>query len=304
MSATTAYQQARRVKTNAFAAEMDGTIDDLYIDAEVTHSKDSGLSAEISVWNIKRERWQSLSKGDPFTVSLGYHDGPFEPVIFGTVNEKSPPERDDNGTKYTFRGPDEGTKLLKSNSWSHTWQSPPVEQVVRDIANEAGIGIETIKTSGATINRRYPISKKHSLYHWLNKLKNFTDEATGTQHRHYCTAGKLSFVPKSEVYQQAVALRDGKQGNVMKIDPAEGKGKKTEGSDNLEIKMLLDPRVRKDGLARVETEDYWGTYKFGEYTMSSATSDGTHMVEATLVPSDAGYRKLIDSEQRKLLAGY
>lgn len=291
MSSREAFQQKRSLLAGGSEIVSEGLKTDVYQAHEVSHTADGGLSATSTVWNISRDRWSQIKVGDPFRIGLGYHDGPFTTVFFGSVQRKRPPETDGADVKYVLSGPDESEARLtaKETRWSHTWDDPTVNEVASDIAAHAGLSIGTITTPGGTLGERWPISKENSLAFWLDRLVAEADDMGQEQYEWYARAGRLYFLPKESSSGQAVTLTDGERGNTIKCDQAVGQDKKSSGGQNLEFEAFLDPRLEKDGLVSVDTETQSGVYRVGEYTLRSSTDTGEHVMQGTLVPTDAQY---------------
>lgn len=288
MSTTAAYQQRREVVAGSIQAVADGSVTDLHQDVSITYD-DDGLVAEASIYNVAHDTWKSVEKGDPFRISLGYREGPFNACILGLIQEKHPPERDGSDIKYTFKGRDESGAALRGTYKSHTWNKAALAQVARDIASFAGLSPGRIEIEG-TFGERWPISKEHNLHHWLKELVTEADDRNEQQHEFHASEGQLHFAPKEQPAEQALRLEDGRTGNVIKIDEAQGKDKKSDGGSDLEFEALLDPRVQKNGLASVETQDYSGTYRISEYELSSSTDNGRHELSGKLSPTGSKYR--------------
>lgn len=288
MSATAVYQQKREVVAGSIQAVADGSVTDLHQDVTVTYD-DDGLVADASIYNVAHDTWKSVEKGDPFRISLGYRDGPYKTCILGLIQEKHPPERDGSDIKYTFKGRDESGAALRGTYESHTWNKAALAQVARDIASFAGLSAGRIEIEG-TFEERWPISKEHNLHHWLKELKTEADDRSDQQHEFHASEGQLHFAPKEQSAEQALRLEDGRTGNVIKIDEAQGKDKKSDGGSDLEFEALLDPRVQKNGLASVETQDYSGTYRISEYELTSSTDNGRHELSGKLSPTGSKYR--------------
>lgn len=283
------YQQKREVVAGSVQAVAEGLPTDLHQEVTVTNDKD-GLVAEASIFNVAHDTWKSVSQGDPFRISLGYHAGPYSACILGFIQEKHPPERIDSDIKYTFKGRDESGAALRGTFKSHTWDRPTLTQVARDIAGFAGLSPGIISIGASSFDRRWPITKEHNLHHWLGQLVNEADQRTEQQHEFYAESGKLFFKPKEQATQQAITLEDGPKGNVIRIDEARGKDKKNGGGSNVEFEALLDPRVQKSGFASVTTQDYTSIYQVSEYELSSSTESGNHTVSGVLAPTGSKYR--------------
>lgn len=288
MSASEVFQQKREVVAGSIQAVADGSVTDLHQDVSITHD-DDGLVAEASIYNVAHDTWKTVEKGDPFRISLGYHNEPFKTCILGVIQEKHPPERDGSDIKYTIKGRDESGAVLRGTYKSHTWNKPTLAQVARDIAGFAGLSPGRIALSGR-FDERWPISKEHNLHHWLKELKTEADDRSDQQHEFHASEGQLHFTPKEQYAQQALRLEDGRTGNVMKIAEAQGKDKKSGGGSNLEFEALLDPRVQKNGLVSVSTQDYSGTYRITQYELSSSTDDGQHKLSGEIAPTGSEYR--------------
>lgn len=288
MSTTEVFQQRREVVAGSIQAVADGSVTDLHQDVSIT-CDDDGLAAEASIYNVAHDTWKSVEKGDPFRISLGYRDGPYKACILGLIQEKHPPERDGGDIKYTFKGRDESGAALRGTYESHTWNKAALGQVARDIASFAGLSAGRIEISG-TFEERWPISKEHNLHHWLKELKTEADDRSEQQHEFHASEGQLHFAPKEQPAQQALRLEDGRTGNVIKLDEAQGKDKKSGGGSDLEFEALLDPRVQKNGLVSVSTEDYSGTYRIAEYELNSSTENGRHELSGKLSPTGSEYR--------------
>lgn len=291
MPSTEVFQQKREVVCGSIQAIADGSKTDLHQDVSVTFDKD-GLVAEASIWNVAHDTWKSVSKGDPFRVSLGYRNGPYSVCILGVIQEKAPPERDESDIKYRFKGRDQSGAALRGTYKSHTWIQPTLTQVARDIAGFAGLSPGRISIGAGSFEERWPISKEHNLHHWLTQLVKEADERTEKQHEFHAEAGKLHFTPKEQGAEEAITLEDGRDGNVIKIDESEGKNKKSGGGAGLEFEALLDPRVKKGGLAAVTTQDYNGTYRVKEYELKSSTDSGEHILTGKLASTGSKYRSL------------
>lgn len=291
MPSTEVFQQKREVVAGSIQAIADGSKTDLHQDVSVKVDKD-GLMAEASIWNVAHDTWKSVSKGDPFRVSLGYRSGPYKRCILGVIQEKRAPERDGSDIKYTFKGRDKSGAALRGTYKSHTWVTPTLTQVARDIAAFAGLSPGRISIGAGSFEERWPISKEHNLNHWLGELATEANDRTGTQHEFHAAAGKLHFGPKEQAAQQAITLEDGRDGNVISIDEAEGKNKKSGGGADLDFEALLDPRVSKGGLAAVTTQDYNGTYRITEYELQSSTDTGEHILTGKLASTGSKYRAI------------
>lgn len=304
MSATEIWQQKREVVAGSSQAIADGSPDDMHMDVSVTHNKD-GLVAEASIYNIAHDTWKGMTAGEPFRISLGYHNGPFATCILGVIQERLQPERDGGDYKYTFKGRDESGASLRGLYRSHTWIEPAAAQIATDIAGWAGLstGVIDVPPSGNELGKRWSITKEHNARHWLDKLVDEANDAAGEQHHAYAREGKLHLKPKSESRQaQALQLSDGKTGNVIQIDEAQGKDGKTGGGAKLDVEAVLDPRVSKDALVSVDTEDYSGTYRMDEYELTSSTENGDHTLKATLAPTSAKYNVIENAPPPRSIA--
>lgn len=288
MPSTKVFQQKRETVAGSAQAIAAGYETDLHQEMSVKHDKD-GLVAEASIYNVAHDTWKQVKQGDPFRVSLGYADGPYEHCIVGVVHEKHPPEQIGADVKYTIKGRDNSGSVLRNTYKSHTWNKPAITDIIRDIASFAGLSPGFIAVSARPLERRWSISKEHNLYYWLRQLVKETNERTSVQHEVFAEAGKLFFKPKGKGFGDAITIKDGKHGNVIKIDEAEGKDKKSGGGSKLDFEMLLDPRVRKGSFASISTKDYHGIYQIMDYELSSSTESGDHTLKGTLTPVGSEY---------------
>ncbi|WP_330633727.1 hypothetical protein [Halocatena halophila] len=289
MSVSAAFQQKREVVAGSIQAVAEGAEQDLHQDVKITCDKD-GLQAEATIYNVARDTWKSVKKGDPFRISLGYLNGPYSVCILGSIQEKLPPEREGADVKYKIKGRDKSGAALRGTYQSHTWNKPTLDEIVHDIAGFAGLSPGIIDTSGGSIEQRWPMSKEHNLYHWLKELKKEADSQSGKQHEFHAESGKLHFTPKEQPSQQALRLEDGPKGNVIKLDEQQGKDKQSDDSGGLEFEALLDPRVKKNGLASIATENYSGTFRITEYELKSSTDTGKHRLSGKLASTGSKYR--------------
>lgn len=291
MSSSNVFQQKRSLLAGGSEITAEGLKTDVHQEHEISHTADGGLSATSIVWNISRDRWNRIKTGDPFRIGLGYLEGPFSTVFFGSVEQKRPPVKDGSDIKYELTGPDESEARLKAKEtrWSHTWDDPTIGEVASGIAAHAGLAVGTISPPGGTLGERWPISRENSLAFWLDRLVREANDMGQKQYEWYARAGKLYFVPKEAGSGQAVTLTDGERGNTIKCDQAVGQTKKSSGGPNLEFEAFLDPRIEKDGLVSVDTETQSGVYRVGEYSLESSTDTGNHVMTGTLVPTDSQY---------------
>lgn len=290
MPSTQIFQQKRETIAGTVRALAEGAETDLHQEVKISDSTD-GLSAEAAIYNIAHSTWKDVQKDDPFRISLGYVNGPFKPCVYGIVQEKLQPERYGADYKYAFKGRDKSGATLRQTYESHTWNKPTIRQVAQDMAGFCSLGLGKITTPGITLKRRWPIMDEHNIRYWLDELVKEANES-GTQYHAYAQAGKLYFKPKSTGTTQAITLTDGKGGNVIHIDETQGKDKKTGGGDSVKFEALLDPRIRRDGLVSVDTEDYSGAYRVHEYTITSSTESGDHTMKGTIAPTSAKYVSL------------
>lgn len=289
MASTQVFQQKRAISAGSAQAIADGSPDDMHMEISVTHNKD-GLSAEASIYNLAHDTWKGMKGGEPFRISLGYHNGPFAACIFGSIQERLQPERDGADYKYTFKGRDKSGAALRGTFKSHTWVKPTITQVARDMAGYAGLSTGEISAPGGSLGKRWAMSKEHNIRHWLNKLVDEANDAGGQQYHAYARGGKLYLKPKADtVPSQGIELTDGRTGNVVHIDESEGKDKKSGGGSKLDFEAVLDPRATKDALVSVSTEDYSGVYRIVEYELTSSTETGDHTLSGTLAPTGSNY---------------
>lgn len=283
------FQQVRRIEAGGIDVQARGEDDDLEMEIEVTHNEDDGLTAEATLWNVARSSWESVEEGDPIRIWLGYRDGPENVVLIGEVEEKDPPERDTN-TAYRLRARDESEKRLRGIYETKTWVDQDLNLIVRDIFNLAGIQPGEIDVPGGTVDGHWSISSDHNLKKALNKVVDEAEAMADVEHEWYCLAGEGHFLPKSRDIGRQIGTLEADQ-NLIKADESDGKDDKTDGGTELEIEALLDPRIEKDALAPIQTENHNGVYRVSEYSLTSSTDNGDHTMDATLVPTDAEFER-------------
>lgn len=288
------YQEVRELDAGrTFRA--DGQQDDLDMTIRVSCGKDSGTPRfKAEVYNIDRKSWKAVKEDGPAQVALGWLDGPEDIVLSGRVGKKYP-RNDGDDRKYVIKGVDKSHFRLKNTAKSHTWKNATPGQIARKIASLAGIPSGQIEGGGGTLPGRWPINKDHALPYWLNQLAKEAERQTDTQYSWDVSGGALNFRPKGETGQRGVDLKNPKlpnpRGNALSVDEASGQSEKSDGPPDLEFEMLLDPRVRKDGLMNVQTEQYSGVYRVTEYEhVSDMTGSGTHKTTGTLAPTGSQYR--------------
>ena len=289
------FQQKRITEAGSLKATAEGLASDIHQSVELSQTTDGALSATVDLWNIARDSWRSVSVGDPFRVGLGYHPSPFTTVFFGVVKTKHPPERDDAGLKYQISGEDQSAARLKAIYRSHTWTDPTIAEVVAEIAARAGLSVGSVQAPGSPIGERWPICKENCLAHWLDQLVREADDKAEEKHEWHADGGRLHFHPRSHDAEQAVQLSGGEDGNTIRIDESTGStsAKKTSSGNALDFEAFLDPRLRQDGLVAVDTQDYSGVYRVSEYSFTSSTENGDHLMEGTLEPTGSQY--VVDS---------
>lgn len=283
------FQQKRQVDAGTILARQEGDREDVKMDIRVRFGEgDSGLEAEVTMWNLKRATWKGVRKNDPLRVKLGWLEGPYTTVLIGTIKDRM--TRDDGAdTQYIVKGPDAGKERLKLGR-SKTFQDPPTSQVAQWIAGQAGLGAGRIVNAG-TIEGRWPIIDEHPFSHWLDKLVREAGELSSEKYEWYVEAGKLYFLPKRQPTETAIdIIATERGGNAINVDEAESdKDGKTSDQPDLDFEAYLDPRLTKDGLVNIRTAEYSGIYRVKEYEFNSSTESGDHLMSGTATPPDAEY---------------
>lgn len=285
------FQQRRVTEAGELAAITEGLQNDIHQEIEVTHTTEGALSATVSLWNVSRDSWRTIGVGDPFRIGLGYLSDPFTTVFFGSVDEKSPPERDEGGVRYRLSGLDQSMERIQNTYVSHTWVNPSIGEIVSDIAGMAGLAVGYVDPPGAAIGERWPICRENSLAHWLDLLVREAQDFAETRYEWSASGGQLHFHRRDRDGEQAVNLMGGDDGNTIRIDESSGdpESQKSGGGNALEFEAYLDPRLRRNGLVAVDTEDYQGVYRITDYAFESSTETGDHRMRGTLEPTSAQY---------------
>lgn len=273
-----------------------GKESDIHQDISVEYPEKDKATATIDLWNLSRARWNSIEKGQPIVVLLGYVDGPKETQLIGTVSKVGSPEAQGADTKYTVEAQDESEGRIRATRFSKTWNQPTIGTIVRDIFGEASVGAARVDAPAKPFERRYPIDKTKPANKWLDRMATEAEERDpqGRKYKWKAERGQGFFWPQEEAREDsAVVLKRAKKnqpGNIESLDVADGKTEKTDGPADLDFQAYLDPRLRKDGLVSVQGTDNDGVYRVTKCTLESSVTDGVHKMSGTLSDPSAKFR--------------
>lgn len=294
------YQQVRRVVAGNVRATATGTQNDLDISIKVSHPKDGPLGFEATIKNLADRTWNSVGKGDPARISLGWQETKVPPVLLGTI--------DSVGTKaagrdsdYVVKGRDHTGKQFR-RKLSDSWDTLTPDAIARDIASQLSIAPGVIHPVPEPIDGYYQIDRQRPTRHWLNELVREAEKRSECQWQWFGRAGRFFFKRKDQPSESVVQLSNSSPRNLLEIGPSAGKSEKTSGEE-LEFKAILTPSLKKSDVVAVDTDRYSGTYQVTSYEHESDTITGSHFTSGTLVGADASFKSRFRGEIVKRGAG-
>lgn len=274
------WKQYRRIDVGSLSVE------DLDMEISVSMSgdgKSSSLKFDASIWNLSADSWTDVKQGSRCRIVLGWENGITKSVVDGIV-EKPTKTPDRGDIRYRLKGKDKSDQATKF-TFAETWNNQTPGRIVSDIAGRVGLTTGEVEDVGETISGNYTMTSDKPVRYWLDQLVDEAQKRTDDAWEWFVDSGKLYFVKKDGRKDNAVVLSY--DNTLTSIGPSSNE----EESDaiGLEFEAMCEPRIRQGASVLVDTEDFNGPYKVTEYTFSSSTDTGDHLVSGKLSPLDVKY---------------
>lgn len=256
------------------------------VDIEVTKPESDPLEFDVTIYNVADSTWSNVSTGDVVVIELGWNDGPSETVCVGTIDSMPGREREKSDLAYSVQGVDETEKVLKQTPESgDNWGRKPVVQIASDIIEKAGLS-PVVDDAPARTSKVWSITTDQSYSAQLDELRELANELTGVKWEFFGERGQGYFL-KKETSTTSVP-KFSYDGLLLSASETSGANDDDE-SEKVEIKAMLDPRIRKGAKVVVDAGRFDGAYIVEKYSYSSNSDQGEHTVTATVAPVDTDY---------------
>lgn len=257
-----------------------GTLD---MDVRVQKPKDDPLEFEVIVYNLADRTWSRIDDGDTVRIRLGWLEDDTQTVCVGTVDTRK--RRTGSDVEHVIAGVDETEDVLSTLPDSgDRWRNADPATIASDIGRTVGLS-PRVEQVGGSISGLWNVTTNRQWSDYLDDLVEHAEELSGREWEWYGERGQLVFTPRE---QGVVSVPEFSYDGVLRsIGPKSDVDDDVEGQ--LEFEALLDPRIRKGGIAAVEHESYSGAYRVSDYEFDSSTISGDHYVRGTLTPLDADY---------------
>ncbi|MFA9516780.1 hypothetical protein ACERIT_06130 [Halopenitus sp. H-Gu1] len=271
---TRVWTQVRSVE----AGEVDLT--GLNLDIKVRKPKEDPLGFDVQTWNLSRDSWSRIDKGDLVRIRLGWDEADVATVCLGKI-ETAKPSRDGRDKNYRLKGVDESEAATKTRI-SGRWRNRSPDEIVSAIAGEIGL-TPIVKDVGDEIDGAYSVTREQQVRAWLDELLDYAADMTGAAWEWFASRGRLHFVPQTQETVDAPTLSY--DNTLLSIQDT------TEPDDDvdekLEFEAMLEPAIEKGAAVYVDTEDFEGAYRVDEYEFQSSTESGDHLVRGKCTPIEA-----------------
>lgn len=305
------YQQVRVVKVSDLVAESRGGPDDMDMRVYVRQNQDQeALTFDVTLWNLSKDTWWSISSGDGIRVELGWERGPISTVCLGIVTQKRT-ERDGDDVKFILSGKDI-TSMLLNLSFSKTWKNQSIDELVRDIAGDLGMTVANVDPvpgdfpSGRC--RFWAIKDDKPITDWLDQLIAEAEERTDTKWTWRAEQGRLWFEEANQETTEAatlsyentlVSFSESTGGGGGEAAPGGGGGGGAPGGGGggggepsgaqYEFTAMCEPNITEGSIVWVETDEVTGAFKAIDIEQTSDSTDGTHETSGKL-SQQLGYK--------------